>query len=502
MGRAARAWVCAGILGACGGCGSASWLRNGLLDPTQQGNFTSPITLEIRGSLSILDEPLGIQDAEEPTPEDLEVRYEEEPISPGDQLAISIYELLRLEQTTEHRFIVRSSGFETLPEIGPVRVAGLTPRELELEIQEKLRELGILIRGANVQVSVLRSEAQQYSVFGRVPQPGNYPLPRPDFRLLNAVAAFGGVPDETDTIYVFRRTGEEPGPILQETTSPAEAEPEAVVPFTLSDASTGPGVAASQVATEPALKTAPAEGPGIDELAILEGRPQGDQPAPRLDPQTGEWILEEPRTESVPATTQTEPSTLPTTAPEEAPPAEEQIEPDVRLIEIPTKPLLDGDFKYNLVIRPGDTINVPPGIVGEYFVFGNVVRPGAYQLTGRRLTVKQAIASAGGFNPLAWPSRAEVVRRVSNDEEQTIQVDLDAVFAGSAPDFYLRPNDMINVGSSPVATFLAVFRNAFRLSYGFAFVYDRNFADSDSFQAREQVRARRNQEALQRGLPF
>jgi hypothetical protein len=53
-----------------------------------------------------------------------------------------------------------------------------------------------------------------------------------------------------------------------------------------------------------------------------------------------------------------------------------------------------------------------------------------------------------------------------------------------------------------VAGFLAVLRNAFRLSYGFGFVYDRNFADSDTFQAKEQLKVRRNQEALQRGVPL
>jgi hypothetical protein len=83
-----------------------------------------------------------------------------------------------------------------------------------------------------------------------------------------------------------------------------------------------------------------------------------------------------------------------------------------------------------------------------------------------------------------------------------IQLDLDAIFAGNAPDFYLKPNDIVNVGSHAVAGFLAVLRNAFRLSYGFGFVYDRNFADSDTFQAKEQLKVRRNQEALQRGVPL
>ncbi|MEE8374183.1 MAG: SLBB domain-containing protein, partial [Dehalococcoidia bacterium] len=166
------------------------------------------------------------------------------------------------------------------------------------------------------------------------------------------------------------------------------------------------------------------------------------------------------------------------------------------------KPLLEGDPRYNIAMRPYDMINVPLENVGNYSMMGNIARPGAYTLAGQRLTVKEAIAAAGGFGPLAWPSRAELVRRISGDEEQIIQLDLDAIFSGEAPDFYLKPNDIVNVGTTPAATFFAVLRNAFRFTYGMGFVYDRNFADSDSFGAREQVKNRRNQEAQLRGIPF
>jgi hypothetical protein len=179
----------------------------------------------------------------------------------------------------------------------------------------------------------------------------------------------------------------------------------------------------------------------------------------------------------------------------------EEMVPAVRILDIPVKELLDGDPRFNVVIRPYDLINVPAGTVGEYFVMGNVARSGAYQMTGRRLTVKEAVASAGGFGPLAWPSRADLIRRVSKDEEQLIQLDLDGIFAGNSPDFYLKPNDIINVGSNPAAVFLAVLRNAFRFSYGFGFVYDRNFAEADTFAAKEQIRTRHNQTRQQLGLP-
>jgi hypothetical protein len=60
-----------------------------------------------------------------------------------------------------------------------------------------------------------------------------------------------------------------------------------------------------------------------------------------------------------------------------------------------------------------------------------------------------------------------------------IQVNLDRIFAGEDADFFIKKDDLIVVGTHPAAVFLAVVRNAFRLSYGFGFVYDRNFADVD-----------------------
>ena len=43
----------------------------------------------------------------------------------------------------------------------------------------------------------------------------------------------------------------------------------------------------------------------------------------------------------------------------------------------------------------------------------------------------------------------------------------------------LKPNDLINVGTHPTSRWRAILRNAFRATYGFGFVYDRNFADRD-----------------------
>ena len=58
-------------------------------------------------------------------------------------------------------------------------------------------------------------------------------------------------------------------------------------------------------------------------------------------------------------------------------------------------------------------------------------------------------------------------------------VDLDKIASGEQPDFFIKPNDLINVGTHPTSRWRAVLRNAFRATYGFGFVYDRNFAYSD-----------------------
>jgi protein involved in polysaccharide export with SLBB domain len=118
--------------------------------------------------------------------------------------------------------------------------------------------------------------------------------------------------------------------------------------------------------------------------------------------------------------------------------------------------------------------------VGEYYVMGQVARPGAFSITGREITLKAAVAAAGNLAPLGWPDRCTIYRRYG-DREEMHQVDLDKIFAGTQQDLMLKNNDLIVVGTHPAAPFLAVLRNAFRMTYGFGFVYDRNFADIDSY---------------------
>lgn len=150
-----------------------------------------------------------------------------------------------------------------------------------------------------------------------------------------------------------------------------------------------------------------------------------------------------------------------------------------RVIVIDLDKLREGDPRQNIIVRDDDIIQVPTLEVGEFYVTGEVNRPGVYSLTGRRVTVRMALAAAGELNDLGWPSNSVLVRRIGSDQEVMIPLNIDLIVSGREPDIFLKPNDVIAVGTHVAAPFLAVMRNAFRMTYGFGFIYDRNFAEKN-----------------------
>jgi len=100
-----------------------------------------------------------------------------------------------------------------------------------------------------------------------------------------------------------------------------------------------------------------------------------------------------------------------------------------------------GDLTLNAVLADGDVVNVP--MAQKFFVYGYVNKPGAYDLK-RRTTVLEAIALAGGLvRPMASPSYC-VLRR--GDRE--MEIDLGDIADGDEPNYYLQPDDTIEVRST------------------------------------------------------
>jgi len=460
-------WVC--------GCG------NKFFDPTQVGRFRpKPAVNLILDSLGVAPEtPSAWAGAEEPRPVDVMELQTDYVFNPGDYIRVTIFELLQEGRIFTEDYVVRETGTISIPEVGVIQAQGLTESQLEDEIRDILRPS--ILKEPSITIGLVRSERRTFSILGDgVGGPGRYFLPRYALRLADALATAGGI-SEFNVSYIFVSravTGKaaEAEPFEPESGRPVEPGEQLEVPEKemLEIIKPLSLAAQSQLVLAAAEMGTRQEQPGRVEW-IFKG---------------GKWV---PVRTGAPEPTQADrlvKPVKPVKVVEQTQPPEfgwEQIGAagvQARVIEIPVDRFQSGDPRYNIVIRPGDTIYVPVDIVGEFYIMGNVNRQGAIPLTGRPMTLKMAIAVAGNLGPLAWPKRCEVIRRLSKDREEIVMVDLEKVFSGEQPDFFIKVNDLINVGTHPTSRWRAVLRNAFRATYGFGFVYDRNFADIDYGQRR------------------
>lgn len=501
---AIRGLVC--VLPAVFSTGCALNPLNSFLDPTKVGQFP-PEYKEggIRRVLTPRESPFGLANATEPTPEDSVAQFEEYRLGPTDQLALQIDDFIQGGIPFTMGQEVNSAGYIRLPQLGIVKVTGMTDDELEEDLRTRIKQAKIL-PDPIVQVQITLKRQQTFSILGSIRNAGTFPLPNTDLRLLEAIGLAGDMGAGVRKLYVIRRSERK---ATTESGQPAPGEPasrrELVVPppdetenFRGTSLSTDGSYAAPQDATRKEL-----------ESVLTPGRPPtaqstqpGGQPfAPLVfDPATGHLKEAPAPSGSAPASPtpfQEPPSDRPFRWEDEP-----EIEQSQRVIEIDVNGLKGGDPKQNIIVRNRDTIMIPIDI-GIFYVMGEVNRPGAFPFNEREITLKQAVAMMGGFSQLAWPSRAEIIRREKGTDKQiTIPVNIDAIFAGMEDDILLKDDDIVNVGSNIITPFLFVIRNSFRFTYGFGFVYDRNFADRDSYNSRVNPETLEQTRRQLQGLPF
>ncbi|MHC4157800.1 MAG: polysaccharide biosynthesis/export family protein [Planctomycetota bacterium] len=499
------------------GCG------NKFFDPAQIGRFRPvPSVNVILNSLGVAEEEPSVwEGAEEPRPVDVMVIETDYTFRSGDVVRVSIFELLQQNVPFINDYVVTETGKVSIPEVGVVEAGGLTESQLEEEIRQILEPS--ILKGPSVTATLLTSQKRTFSIWGDgVARPSRYNIPRYDFRLTDAIATAGGIAQfNVSYIFVSRSvTGEEVifEPAESEFVEPVRLEeligPEREMLEIIAPRAKGPVsdnnfvVASSEMATDTELaELALPEGfessgsengnrTNLESLLESSAEPVNRETinSPINPDETGhiEWIFQDGRwlPVQIGRPGPTEPM-VKVEAGKVTEPLREQIPEQfgwdqigtggvqTRVMKIPADRLLSGDPRFNIVMRSGDSIHVPVDVIGEFCIMGNVNAQGYINLTGRPMTLKMAIAAAGGLGPLAWPKRCEVIRRIGRDKEEVVMVDLDKIASGEQPDFFIKPNDLINVGTHSTSRWRAVLRNAFRATYGFGFVYDRNFADRD-----------------------
>ena len=120
-------------------------------------------------------------------------------IAPLDTLSITIFGVEDLSRD----YTVDVMGNITMPLIGDVHAAGLTPREFDQALTEKLGKK--YFQNPDVTVSIKSSQGRQVTVDGAVGRAGSYPVVGPT-TLMQAVALAGGTRDNANArrIVVFR----------------------------------------------------------------------------------------------------------------------------------------------------------------------------------------------------------------------------------------------------------------------------------------------------------
>ena len=431
---------------------------NSWLDPTEttlRPKHSSPL---IKPILSILDPSVEEPNDLFPTavdiePADMVPETGDYKIGKNDLVNIEIYDLLG-EGTgaTVKSVRVSESGYVSLDFIKPVYAVGLTEDELQDSIRQAYADAG-QIRNARVTVTVAEERARTFSAAGNVGGEGQYQILQNDFRMLDALIMCKGPaePEGVEYAYVIRKPPE--APVHPPTTEQSPSGPAVPAP-----SDTNPPIPAPPTTEllEPPHSEAPDNSPAAVRLLSTSGGSSDATPA---------------QAAAVPAADDSSsPGGLSGFKFNSPNPVEE------RIIRVPVRELRNGQLQYNIVIRPGDTIYIPQPPTGEYYMGGHVARAGPYSLTARNITLKEAVISAGGFDQAAIPGRCEIVRRIGQDKEVVVRLNLDQVMALEQPDIFLKPYDEVFVGTNIYASFLASFRNAFRITYGGGFTYDREYA--------------------------
>ncbi len=467
-------------------------------------NAKEPLVVQVLDELNpVLEEGnREFASAQPPTTEDLDAAPTDYVVGADDLLEVTIYDLEGPGLQTIKRTRVSGTGNITLPYLpSVVRAEGLTEIEAQTAIIDAYRKGGVL-ENAQVSVSVGEARGRAFTIQGSVARPGPYLISDQDFRILDALAAAGDVPSPyVEDLFVIRRTDEVGG---ADRMAPGAGEAPATAPANDAQPGTDPlapqsdsghvfkalkksvllRAQADPLAPDDAAAPAPAPtdaAPAAEAPAAVV--PDGDDPGARVGRIDGQDVVVQPvdAAATVPAMEEVD---LPPSSGKQFEFNDLPMPDNIRVIRIPLAKLRAGELQYNIPVRPRDRIIVPPGQIGFYYMEGHVTRPGPYTFSGPKVTLTQAISSASGLDGLAIPQRTDIIRRIGPNKVMFYRVNLARIAAGESPDIFLKPNDQVRVGTNFLAPFFASIRGGFRMTYGFGFLYDRNFAYSQDSQNR------------------
>jgi len=144
--------------------------------------------------------------------------------------------------------------------------------------------------------------------------------------------------------------------------------------------------------------------------------------------------------------------------------AAKPFSPKTETIVIDLRRLVSGqEPQLNIPIHTGDVVHVP--FAGTAYVLGGVRKPGNIAVK-ENITISQAVAMAGGVDPILGTSSITVMRFDDQGKPISINTNLDSIIARSNPDLPLKDNDVVVVNESTLKKTLYVIRTLLPIPTG------------------------------------
>jgi polysaccharide export outer membrane protein len=332
-------------------------------------------------------------------------------LGPGDVVEVSVWGNEDLSRTVT----VRPDGRISLPMLGAVTAAGLTPEQLQVRLTELYKRY---IKQPQIAIIVVQFRRIKVAVLGQVARPGTYELP-PAGTLLDLISAAGGI---TELAAVGQAQLIRDNRQVQALDLDAVLKGNERANLTLQD---------RDVVVVPE---------NLNDVVYVIGEVQ----------KPGAYRLRQPMTLLdllVMAGGMTANGSV----------------TQARLLRnkhdvVPVNfdaLLLKGDLSHNVPVQGGDMVFIPEDRENRVYVLGEVSRPGVYPLRDAS-TLLKALAAVGGPSSRAALREGYVIRRAAapgSAGQQVIKVDLDALIRRGdlRRDMPLQAGDVLYIPERPLS---------------------------------------------------
>jgi len=120
--------------------------------------------------------------------------------------------------------------------------------------------------------------------------------------------------------------------------------------------------------------------------------------------------------------------------------------PNTETMVIDLRRLVSGQSpELNITVSNGDVVHVP--FAGTAYVLGGVKKPGNI-VVKENLTVSQAVAMAGGIDPILGTNKIIIMRSDEQGKPISIITNLNSIIARRDPDVAVKDNDVVVVNES------------------------------------------------------